>query len=323
MAMKRFQELSASFSEYFNTRHFPVQPAGLYDAASYMLEAGGKRVRPVLCLMGSELFGDLRNDAWKTAAAIELFHNFTLIHDDIMDKAPLRRGNATVHARYNESSALLAGDVMLLKAYEYLNDTDPVHAGMLVRQMNEVGRQVCEGQQLDMDFEQSAAVTLSSYLNMIGLKTAVLLAASLRMGALITGASESDQLHLYAFGKNLGMSFQVQDDWLDAFGDPATFGKKAGGDIVQNKKTFLLVKALESAGPVQKEEILRLLEYSGEDKVSRMIALFTDCAVDREAEAACARYFDQALSELGQIAVPPAKKLALEELAAHLLGRTR
>ncbi|MFI5124617.1 MAG: polyprenyl synthetase family protein [Chitinophagales bacterium] len=319
--MKRFQELSHAFLKHFNTRHFPDQPSGLYEAASYMLGAGGKRIRPVLCLMGNELFANIHADAWKTATAIELFHNFTLIHDDIMDKAPLRRGNATVHAKYNESSALLAGDVMLLRAYGYLNTTEPGRVQMLISLLNEVGRQVCEGQQMDMDFESMDSVPLIGYLQMIELKTAVLLAASLRMGALIGGAGEDDQRNLYAFGKHLGLAFQVQDDWLDAFGDPEKFGKKTGGDIIQNKKTFLLLKALESADARQKKEILRLLEYTGPDKVEKMLVLFSACGVDKAAQKAQQHYFDQALTDLGHISVPSERKTPLKEMAAYLLQR--
>jgi geranylgeranyl diphosphate synthase type II len=319
--MKRFQELSQAFLEYFDTKHFPDQPSALYDAASYMLGVGGKRIRPVLCLMGNELFSDIQPDAWKVAGAIELFHNFTLIHDDIMDKAPLRRGKPTVHARYNESSALLAGDVMLLKAYEYFNDTDSRRVQVLINLLNQTGRQVCEGQQLDMDFETSGRVNGSDYLYMIELKTAVFLAASLQMGAIIGGASAEDQSYLYMFGKSLGLAFQVQDDWLDAFGDPEKFGKQIGGDIIQNKKTFLLVNALELADAAQKKEILRLLDYSGSDKVEKILSLFKACGVDRAAEAAQQNYFEQALFNLGQVNVPLNRKSALKELADYLLQR--
>lgn len=319
--MKRFPELSTAFLKHFNTKHFPDQPSGLYDAASYMLGAGGKRIRPVLCLMGNELFTDIQPDAWKVATAIELFHNFTLIHDDIMDKAPLRRGSPTVHARYNESSALLAGDVLLLRAYEYLNTTDPHNLQILISLLNQTGRQVCEGQQLDMDYENSATVTLVNYLHMIELKTAVFLAGSLRMGSIVGGADETDQLHVYEFGKNLGLAFQVQDDWLDAFGDPEKFGKQTGGDIIQNKKTFLLVQALELAGAQQKKEMLHLLDYSGPDKVEKMLTLFTACGVDKAAALAQQNYLEQALVHLDSVSVPPERKIPLKELADYLLQR--
>jgi len=319
--MKKFSELSAAFSERFNTRHFPGEPSGLYGAASYMLEVGGKRIRPVLCLMGNELFADIHPDAWTIGAGIELFHNFTLIHDDIMDRAPLRRGKPTVHTRFNESSALLAGDVMILKAYEYFIRTDPGRVQHLIGLLNITGRQVCEGQQLDMDFEKSSTVTLSDYLHMIELKTAVFLAASLQMGSIIAGAGTADQQHLYEFGRNLGLAFQVQDDWLDAFGDPAAFGKQTGGDIMQNKKTFLLMQALESANAIQKKNLLQLLDESGPDKIQKMLSLFRTCGADLAAEAAQQQYLDRALVHLEAVQVPAERKEPLRELALDLLNR--
>jgi len=317
----RFQELSQQFGTYFNKKHFPDSPETLYDAASYILEEGGKRIRPVLCLMGNELFKDIQADTWKIAVALELFHNFTLIHDDIMDKAPLRRGRPTVHAKYNESTALLAGDVMLLQCYEYLNDTDSPLLPSLIRLLNKTGREVCEGQQLDMDFEKSTDVSLDDYLHMIELKTAVFLAASLQMGAVVAGASALDQAHLYAFGKNLGLAFQVQDDYLDSFGNPEKFGKQPGGDILANKKTFLLVNALEKANPLQKKELVYLLETNEPNKVERMIELFRFIGVDASAEATKIKYMQSAEAHLESIGVPEGQKLALKELAAFLLGR--
>jgi geranylgeranyl diphosphate synthase type II len=319
--VSRFQELSQEFSSYFNKKHFPDQPETLYGAASYMLEDGGKRIRPVLCLLGNELFSPIQPDTWKIAIALELFHNFTLIHDDIMDKAPLRRGKATVHAKYNESTALLAGDVMLLQAYEYLNETDSNHVQNLIRLLNKTGREVCEGQQLDMDFEKTAAISLAQYLHMIELKTAVFLAGSLRMGAVVAGAGETDQQNIYDFGKNLGLAFQVQDDWLDTFGNPSTFGKQKGGDIIANKKTFLLVKALESASPEQKQELTELLLYNGSDKVDRMTAIYQSAGVDQAAQEAKNLYMGKAYSHLESIEVPSARKASLKELAVYLLER--
>jgi geranylgeranyl diphosphate synthase, type II len=317
----RFQELSQEFNSYFNKKHFPDHPETLYDAASYMLEEGGKRIRPVLCLMGNELFGPIHPDAWKTAASLELFHNFTLIHDDIMDHAPLRRGKPTVHAKYNESTALLAGDVMLLQAYEVLNETDPKNVRSLIRLLNKTGREVCEGQQLDMDFEKMDHITLEQYMGMIELKTAVFLAASLQMGALIAGAPMVQQEHIYAFGRNLGLAFQVQDDWLDAFGDSSTFGKQKGGDILANKKTFLLVKMLEASGQPQKQEIMELAMYQGPDKVERMTNIYLASGIDDSAQAAKKNYMDQAFIHLEAITVPVENKKALKDLAEYLLER--
>lgn len=320
--MSRFQELSQEFTNYFNKKYFPEKPESLYGAAHYMLEDGGKRIRPVLCLLGNELFGPVKADTWKMAVALELFHNFTLIHDDIMDKAPLRRGRATVHAVYNESTALLAGDVMLLQAYDYLNETDPKYAQSLIRLLNKTGREVCEGQQLDMDFEKNASISLSEYLHMIELKTAVLLACSLQMGAIAAGAGQSDQQLIFEFGRNLGLAFQVQDDWLDVFGDPSAFGKLKGGDIIANKKTFLLVKALESASPERKQELTELLIYAGTDKVERVTSIYLESGVGRAAEEAKNFYMEKAYANLEGISVPDERKNALKELAGYLLERT-
>ena len=210
---------------------------------------------------------------------------------------------------------------MILKAYEYFISTDPGRVGTLIGLLNFTGRLVCEGQQLDMDFEKSTAVTLADYLHMIELKTAVFLAASLQMGSVIAGACQTDQQHLFDFGKNLGLAFQVQDDWLDAFGDPSTFGKQTGGDIIQNKKTFLMMQALETADAKQRKEMLQLLDYSGSDKVERMLALYRACGVDRAAEIAQQHYLDQALIHLEKILVPSERKEPLKELAVYLLKR--
>jgi geranylgeranyl diphosphate synthase type II len=319
--MMRFQELSQEFTTYFNKKHFPAKPESLYDAAHYMLEDGGKRIRPVLCLLGNELFGAIKTDTWKIAVALELFHNFTLIHDDIMDKAPLRRGRATVHARYNETTALLAGDVMLLQAYDYLNETDTGYVQTLIRLLNKTGREVCEGQQLDMDFEKNASVSLAEYLHMIELKTAVLLAGSLQMGAIAAGADQTNQELIYDFGRNLGLAFQVQDDWLDAFGDPSTFGKLKGGDIVANKKTFLLVKAMESVSAERKQDLEELMFYSGPDKVERMVTIYQESGVGEAAQDAKNFYMRKADESLERISVKDERKNDLKELAGYLLER--
>ncbi|HEY4966809.1 MAG TPA: polyprenyl synthetase family protein [Puia sp.] len=317
----RFQELSKEFSSYFNQKHFPERPETLYGAASYMLEDGGKRIRPLLCLLGNELFGSIQPDTWKIATALELFHNFTLIHDDIMDKAPLRRGRATVHDKYNESTALLAGDVMLLQCYEYLNGTDPRYVHSLIRLLNKTGAEVCEGQQLDMDFEKKETVSLDQYLHIIELKTAVFLAASLQMGAIVGGAGEEDQQHIYAFGKNLGLAFQVQDDWLDSFGNPSTFGKQLGGDILANKKTFLLVQALEKASVSQRQLIQVLLQNAAPDKVDRMVEIYRATGVDQAAQQAKKNYMEKAYFHLGAISVTENHKIPLKQLAEYLLER--
>src|SRR5574343_937155 len=245
--MFSFKDLSAAFSQRFNHSQFPSTPASLYEPCNYFLTIGGKRIRPILVLMGNELVDDIKEDAWHAAFAIELFHNFTLIHDDIMDAAALRRGMQTVHHKYGQNTAILAGDVMLVTAYEYLNLLHRDVSRPVTALFNKTAAEVCEGQQLDIDFEQQPDVQLEAYIEMIRLKTSVLIAAALKMGAIIGGAGKGNQEHLYAFGENLGSAFQVQDDYLDAFGDPEKFGKEVGGDIRQNKKTFLAIHTMEVA----------------------------------------------------------------------------
>jgi len=278
--MFSFEEISAEFSRVFSVTHFPDSPASLYEPAEYFLGIGGKRIRPAMCLMANELFGTINPDAYHVALAIELFHNFTLIHDDIMDKAPLRRGMETVHKKYGESTALLTGDVMMVKAYEYLNKVNPAFIQRIIFNFNTAARQVCEGQQLDMDFEKLEHVNIGEYIRMIELKTSVLLAASLKMGAILGGAGKGNQDHLYEFGKNLGSAFQGQDDYLDAFGDPSRFGKQVGGDIIANKKTFLVIHALESCTGGQLDELKRLMKSNEDNKVGKVLALFRECGVD-------------------------------------------
>ena len=319
--MHSFEELSAEFKKKFEVNHFPELPATLYDSCDYFLGIGGKRVRPVLCLMGNELFDEIHTDTWHAATAIELFHNFTLIHDDIMDAAPLRRGMQTVHAKFGSSTALLAGDVMLVRAYDYLNRIGVEHLHRIIALFNKTAREVCEGQQLDMDFEKRNDVTPEEYIHMIELKTSVLLACSLQMGAILGGASEGNRQHLYQFGKNLGVAFQVQDDYLDAFGDPLKFGKDVGGDIRQNKKTFLLIHALQVANDKQKKELAELMQNNHEHKVKRVLEIFKACDVDDWAKELKQQYLDKALHHLEEIAVVSSRKKPLMELANFLVQR--
>jgi geranylgeranyl diphosphate synthase type II len=265
--MHPFQELIEKFNQDFDTTHFPSQPASLYEPSEYFLKIGGKRIRPVLCLLGNELFSDLHPDAFLAAKAVELFHNFSLVHDDMMDEANLRRGQPTVHTKYDANTALLVGDIMVIRAYEYLQPIQSNHLSKILGLFNQTAREVCEGQQLDMDYAKRSTVSLEEYIHMITLKTSVLLAASLQMGAIIGGAGEHNCSHLYEFGKKLGIAFQIQDDYLDAFGDAVVFGKDAGGDIKQNKKTFLLIRALETANPEQLNALNILLTSDPADKV--------------------------------------------------------
>ncbi len=319
--MHSFKDLVTKFADHFAVRHFPEQPASLYEPNEYFLSWGGKRIRPVMCLMGNELFDEIHSDSWELATAIELFHNFTLIHDDIMDEAPLRRGMETVHMKYGLSTALLAGDVMLIKAYDYLNKIQPQYLHRIIHLFNKTAREVCEGQQMDMDFEQSSSVSLDDYIHMISLKTSVLLAASLEMGAIIGGASEGNCKHLYEFGKNLGIAFQVQDDYLDAFGDPEKFGKDVGGDIRQNKKTFLMLHALEVANQDQRNRLLQLMQQNPPDKVDQILQIFRDCNIDEWAKELKDKYLQTALQHLDAIAVRSVRKEPLQELANFLIQR--
>jgi geranylgeranyl diphosphate synthase, type II len=319
--MYTFEELSALFIEKFAIDHFPAQPQTLYDPNRYFLQLGGKRVRPVLCLMGNELFDEINPDAWLVANAIELFHNFTLIHDDIMDRAPLRRGMATVHEKFGPNTALLAGDVMLVTAYDNLNKVSTKYLQKVINLFNKTAKEVCEGQQLDMDYEQKNEVGMDEYLHMINLKTSVLLAASLQMGAILGGAGERNRDLLYQFGRKLGLAFQVQDDYLDAFGSPEKFGKQVGGDILSNKKTFLLIHALETAAPQCREQLLYLLATNPGDKVKQVLDIFRQCKVDEWARELKEKYLQEAFTHLEDIAVLSKRKEPLKQLALFLTQR--
>ena len=317
--MQSFETLSKQFAEKFDTRHFPEQPASLYEPNEYFLKLGGKRIRPVLCLMGNELFDEIIPDAWHAATAIELFHNFTLIHDDIMDKAPLRRGKQTVHTKYNDSTALLAGDVMMVKAYEYLNKISSTYLNKVLALFNKTAIEVCEGQQMDMDYESQNNVCMEDYLRMIELKTSVALAASLKIGALLGGGGERNQNLLYEFGRKLGIAFQLQDDYLDAFGDKIKTGKQVGGDILANKKTFLLIHAMESSS--HKKELQELIKTNPGDKVEKVVAVYKDCKADEWSLQLKNKYLDEALTHLEDIAVLSKRKEPLRELALFLVQR--
>ena len=319
--MHPFQELIEKFNQDFDTTHFPSQPASLYEPSEYFLKIGGKRIRPVLCLLGNELFSELHPDAFLAAKAVELFHNFSLVHDDMMDEANLRRGQPTVHTKYDSNTALLVGDIMVIRAYEYLQPIQSNHLSKILGLFNQTAREVCEGQQLDMDYAKRSTVSLEEYIHMITLKTSVLLAASLQMGAIIGGAGEHNCSHLYEFGKKLGIAFQIQDDYLDAFGDAAVFGKDAGGDIKQNKKTFLLIRALETANPEQLKALNALLTSDPADKVEQVLAIFKACKVDAWAEDLKQKYMQEALAHLEAIAVVEARKKPLIDLANYLMNR--
>lgn len=319
--LQSFSQLSAIFEERFKKRHFPLEPKQLYDASQYLLTVGGKRIRPVMCLMANEMFDEIKEDAYDVASAIEMFHNFTLIHDDIMDRAPLRRGMPTVHTKYGEPTALLAGDVMLISAYEKLNHIGNEYLHRILNLFNSTAKKVCEGQQIDMEFEKMDHVNFEEYVKMIGLKTSVLLAASLQMGAILGGAGAGNQNHLYEFGKNLGIAFQVQDDYLDAFGNPEKFGKKQGGDIMANKKTFLWLQAMETASLQQKNKLTELLSREDESKIEEVLNIYKSCNIDAWAKELKQKYYSIAMDHLEEVAVLSVRKKSLHQLAVYLMER--
>ncbi len=321
--MLSFQELSADFNKQFETAHFPDSPTTLYAPGEYFLQIGGKRIRPVMCLLGNELFSDIHDDAFQAARAIELFHNFTLVHDDMMDEASLRRGMPTVHTKYDSNTALLVGDVMLIRAYEFLQNIQPSYLPKILKIFNQTAREVCEGQQLDMDYSKMQDVNMEQYIHMITLKTSVLLAASLEIGAIIGGAGEKNCEHLYEFGKKIGIAFQIQDDYLDAYGNAADFGKEVGGDIKQNKKTFLLLHAMSVANESQQNELANLLATNEADKVNKVLAIFNACGVAQWAEDLKAKYMQEAFEHLEAIAVVSARKQPLIDLANYLMNRNK
>lgn len=303
-----------------------TEPRGLYAPIRYILEDGGKRIRPLLCLMGADVYGGEPEKALPAAVAVEVFHNFTLLHDDIMDKAELRRGRPAAHLKWGESGAILSGDAMLILAYRILQDGAPVYgAGKLpglLEVFNRAAMEVCQGQQYDMDFETcDRPVTRDEYIGMIRLKTSVLLAAALEMGAVVGGASDAERRSLYDFGVNLGLAFQIQDDLLDTYGDAETFGKKIGGDIAAGKKTFLHIAAMEKASAPQRDAILAPGDIG--EKLPRVRAVYDALGVREAAETAIAEYFGLALEALRR-AHPQAGRLAvLEEYAYSLMKRNK
>ncbi|HTN17061.1 MAG TPA: polyprenyl synthetase family protein [Chitinophagaceae bacterium] len=320
--MQSFRNIVQQFEQKILSRDlFPKEPANLYEPCRYLLSLGGKRIRPAVCLMANELFGPIKEEAWHAAVAIELFHNFTLIHDDIMDKAPLRRGFPTIHAKYGLTAGILGGDAMSIYAYQSLAGIETNFKAVL-QVFNTTAIQVCEGQQLDMDFEARNDVSIEEYINMISLKTSVLLAASMKIGALIANAPAAECERLYAFGKNLGIAFQLQDDFLDAFGKSNKLGKQQGGDIIANKKTFLHLQAVAAANKGQHLEIMQWLDTEEADqKVPAMLRIFEETGADQKCRDAVAHYSDLAFENLTEIALPDSQKEDLRQLAGELLYR--
>lgn len=319
----RLLDLFTSHLEKYNSGLEKKQPAELYEPERYILSLGGKRIRPVLALAACDLFGKDPSEALHSAVAVELFHNFSLIHDDILDAAPLRRNQPTVHTKWNTNIAILSGDVMLVKAFQALEHYPPEQFKQLCKLFHETAIQVCEGQQVDMNFETSIEVSVDDYISMITYKTAVLLGCSLRMGAINAQASEKDQHSIYEFGKNLGIAFQLLDDCLDAFAPaPEKFGKQKGGDILSNKKTFLLLKAIERANPAQRKEMEELMKLpDAEKKVSDMLRLYNSLGVEKLCLNEADKYTAKAIGALEETSAQPAKKEMLRKFALDLLKR--
>jgi geranylgeranyl diphosphate synthase, type II len=301
-----------------------MHPRGLYEPVSYILSIGGKRIRPVMLLMACNLFSDEITHAMKPALGIEVFHNFTLLHDDIMDAAPLRRNSPTVHVKWNPNTAILSGDAMSVLAFQYIMDTKPELALKIFPVFCSVAIGVCEGQQYDVDFETSDEVSQEDYLNMIRLKTSVLLAAAFQMGAILGGADDRNAQMMYETGLNLGLAFQIQDDYLDSFGEQEKFGKSIGGDIVMNKKTLLMIKAMEGARGDDKE-FLNSMKGEGvidpKEKIRRTLDIFTRTGAKDLAIQKIREYSEKAIETLGEISVPEERKTEVRRLISLLMGR--
>lgn len=303
----------------------PQEPKNLYDPIDYILFLGGKRLRPVLTLIAAELFGCSYKKALPAAMAIEVFHNFSLVHDDIMDDAPLRRGKETVHEKWDVNTGILSGDAMLIHSYEMLLAYKGDELKLLFSLFNKTAKEVCEGQQYDVDFESRTDVTISEYLRMIEFKTSVLLAAALKMGAIIAQASAENQDLLYEFGKHLGIAFQLQDDYLDAFGDPDTFGKQVGGDIIENKKTFLYIKALELASSEDRKALSDLFSHSKHSphtKVAIVKDLYRKSGAVEAIQKEIENYTTKAFRYLSEISASVEGKDMLYAFGKNLMQRT-
>jgi len=322
--MKSFNEITELVSNEIAKIKWDKKPVGLYEPIGYSLEAGGKRIRPALTLMACNLYSDELEHAIAPALGIEIFHNFTLLHDDIMDKADIRRGRATVHKKWDENTAILSGDAMQIIAYQLIAKTPSEHLKAVLDLFSTTAIEVCEGQQHDVDFEIRTTVTAEEYLEMIRLKTAVLLACSLKTGALIGGASQSDANEIYEFGINIGLAFQLKDDLLDVYGNEATFGKKIGGDILCNKKTYLLIHALQQAKNENHTKLVNFLEKEYDEpqnKINDVTEMFNLLGVKKICEDKMMFYFEKAIANLDNIQVNSHKKQELRKLAEKLLSR--
>jgi geranylgeranyl diphosphate synthase type II len=320
--LKTYQEHLSLFLNHLAQTKYGENPKELYEPIEYMMQLGGKRLRPILCLMGYELFDSKTESALPAALAIEVFHNFTLVHDDIMDNAPLRRGKATVYQKWNMPVAILVGDLMMIKAVDFIRESQSKQINEMLTVFLATAREVCEGQQLDMNFETQVQVSLDAYIEMITLKTAVLIGASLKIGALAANASLADANHLYEFGKNIGIAFQIQDDLLDCFGNDSNTGKQVGGDIAANKKTLLYIELLSS---VHKDDRTLLDTLSSEQnmeiKIQETLKLYKKYQIKAFAEQQKQQYLDRAMQHLYSVAVEPEILEVLKETALGLMER--
>lgn len=321
--MQFLEEYRTLFLAYLDEKAFAKAPQNLYAPVDYILGLGGKRIRPLLLLMAADLIGKQSTAALPASLAVEVFHNFTLLHDDIMDEAPLRRGMATVHEKYDTNTAILSGDVMMISAYRLLEHYPDDVAIQLLRIFNKMAIEVCEGQQMDMDFEKREDVSIAEYIDMITYKTSVLIGAALQMGAVIGGLDVKSAHHLYQYGKNIGIAFQMQDDVLDTFGE-SKIGKQPGGDIIQNKKTYLYLKTFELCASEEKQELLQLYQSRPSDpknKVARVRAIMRGAHVLVHSEEVKNEYKNLAFSHLDAVSMADDIKLSFRAFGEYLLGR--
>lgn len=324
--MYSFNESREIINNTISKINFADDPAELFDPIKYTLSTGGKRLRPALVLMSCELFSGKIDEAIMPALGIEMFHNFTLLHDDIMDKSPIRRNKPTIHKKWNENIAILSGDVMSILSYKYITKCNKEILPSVIDLFNQTAIMVCKGQQYDMNFETLQTVTVDEYLNMIELKTSVLIAASIKLGAILGGANQVDINHMYNFGCNLGMAFQIQDDLLDVYGDLKVFGKKPGGDIIANKKTYLLVKALEIASSEQKVRIYNQLKkksFDTDKKINAILSVYNELNIKDISIALIKEYLSKSKSDLEKVSSENYKKDRLKELFEILLNRNK
>ena len=322
--MHSIQQYQEFVLEFLNAQQQEREPKNLYEPIQYILGLGGKKMRPVLTLMSAEIFDADYVKALPAALAVEVFHNFSLVHDDIMDDAPLRRGNITVHEKWNINTGILSGDAMLILAYQYFEQYEPFIFRELAKLFSKTALEVCEGQQWDVDFETRSDVTIPEYLKMIEYKTAVLVAAAMKMGAIVAETSAENGDLIYDFGLNLGLAFQLQDDYLDAFGNPATFGKQIGGDIIENKKTYLYLKAIEFASAEEKAKLLQLFSVSlteNESKIEEVKTIFNATGATKATQQAIQDYTLMAFATLDKMNISSEKKSMLRSFGENLMNR--